>query len=271
MGVLKRKALKVTRGTAMSKTIVFSNQKGGVGKTTCTRELGIYLSDIGHKVLLIDADPQANLSKSLAEDPSPGLYEALSGAEYSSEQVKEGLWLLSGDIRLAGLEKSLIGELDAYTRLRDFLTDDSRFPTVDYVLIDSPPSLGVLTINALAASDHLIIPMNPSLYSMQGTTDLVGTMAKVRKSLNPGLSLLGVIINAFDSVPVITRQIRLEIEETFREKVFSTVLSKSIRIEEAIASKRGVTAGKGTRPSKISVEIKALGDELLERLGGRQT
>jgi len=248
--------------------IVFSNQKGGVGKTTCTREISIWLASKGHKTLIIDTDPQANLSKSLVDPvsstgqvyPGFGLYEALTGAEYEPEEVKRNLWLLSGNVKLASLEKQLVAELDAYTRMRDLLLEEKYFE-YDFILIDSPPSLGVLTVNALTASDFLIIPMNPSLYSMQGTNDLMATVSKVRKNYNPNLSLLGVIINAFDSIPSITRQIKKEIEETFKSKVFKTAISKSIQIEEAIASKKGFTTGK----TKVSEEIKAIGKELITR------
>lgn len=245
------------------KKIVFSNQKGGVGKTTLTFNLGIWLASEGYKTLLIDTDPQGNLSKSLVDEPGFGLFEALSLLDYEAEEVKPCLYLLSGGVKLAVLEKTLVGEVDALTRLKELL-DGESFKGYDFILIDSPPSLGVLTGNALTAADYLIIPMNTSLYSMQGTTDLIGTMAKVKKSLNPNLSLLGVIINSYDNVPTITRQIKAEIEETFQEKVFKSVLSKSIKVEEAIASKAGVIEGKG----KIAEEVKAIGEELLSRLGG---
>jgi chromosome partitioning protein len=244
------------------KTIVLSNQKGGVGKTTTTREIGLYLADKGFKVLFIDADPQANLSKSLVDIPGYGLFEALTGGDYEPEEVKLNLSLLSGGVKLAGLEKSLVGELDAYTRLKELLGGE-LFQSYDFILIDSPPSLGVLTGNALTASNWLIIPMNPSLYSMQGANDLMTTFSKVRKNFNSNLQLLGVIVNAFDSVPSITKQILAEIREAFGEKVFSSVLSKSIKIEEAIASKSGVTSKK----SKIAEEVKAIGEEILLRLG----
>jgi len=244
------------------KKIVLSNQKGGVGKTTCTRELGIYLAEKNYRVLLIDCDPQANLSKSLVDIPGFGLYEALTGGEYEPEEVRLNLSLLSGGVKLASLEKALIGEVDAFTRLKELL-EGELFQTYDFILIDSPPSLGVLTGNALTASDYVIIPMNPSVYSMQGTNDLMATVSKVRKNFNPGLQLLGVIINAFDSVPSITKQIHGEIREAFGEKVFSSVLSKSIKIEEAIASKNGVTAKK----TKIAEEVRAVVEELLNRLG----
>ncbi len=249
--------------------IVFSNQKGGVGKTTCTRELGIYLastslntsSTIGRRILLIDCDPQANLSKSLVEEPEAGLYEALTGHCFELKEISLNLSLLAGDIKLAGLEKSLIGELDAYTRMRELLEQGS-FQKFDYILIDSPPSLGVLTINALTAANHLVIPMNPAIYSLQGTNDLMATVAKVRKNLNPELELTGVIINAFDQIPVITRQIKEEIISSFGEKVFRTSISKTIKIEEAIAGRHGVIL----KESKVSEEIKLIGAELMERL-----
>jgi chromosome partitioning protein len=241
--------------------IAVSNQKGGVGKTTVSLQLGHYLSGRGYKTLLIDADPQGNLSKSLVETSSFGLYEALTNSDYEIEEVKPNLFLLSGDSRLSSLEKSLIGELDAYIRLKELFNDD-RFFQYDFALIDSPPSLGVLTINALAAALYVLAPMTPSLYSMQGTNDLMGTISKVRKNINSSLTFLGVIINSFDSVPSITRGIRKEIEEAFHEKVFQTALSKSIKIEEAIANRSGVAAKK----SKTAEEIKAIGEEFLFRL-----
>jgi chromosome partitioning protein len=242
--------------------IAFSNQKGGVGKTTCTRELGLWLCGLGRNVLLIDADPQANLSQSLTDLPGFGLYEALLGEAGEAEEIRPGLSLLSGGVKLAALEKSLVGELDAYTRMKDFLAAEA-FRAYDFILIDCPPSLGILTVNALSAAEWLIIPMNPSLYSMQGTNDLMATVSKVRRSFNPGLNLLGVIVNAFDSVPAITRQIKAEIEEAFKEKVFQTSISRSIRIEEAIADRSGVS---GRKKTKVAGEIQALGLELLARI-----
>ena len=248
------------------KTIIFSNQKGGVGKTTLTRELGIYLSSLDHRVLLVDCDPQGNLTKSLLDGTDGGLYDALtSDHEFPPLKLDAKLSLYAGDFRLALLEKSLIGEIDAYSRLRALLSD-SGLTGFDFIFLDTPPSLGVLTVNALTAAQHLVIPMNPSLYSMQGTNDLMRTVSKVRSNLNSSLSLLGVIINAYDSVPVITRQIRDEIQASFGDKVLGTVLSKSIRIEEAIAARQGVIYHKHLGASRAREEVLALGDELLHRL-----
>jgi chromosome partitioning protein len=247
------------------RTVIFSNQKGGVGKTTLTRELGIYVASLGHGVLLVDCDPQGNLTKSLLEGSGGGLYDALTTDGLTPLKLDERLSLFAGDFRLALLEKSLIGEIDAYSRLRTLLRDE-KLSAFDYIFLDTPPSLGVLTVNALAAASDLVIPMNPSLYSMQGTNDLLRTMSKVHANLNPTLSLLGVIINAFDSIPTITRQIRAEIEASFGDKVFAAVLSKSIKLEEAIASRKGVIHHAHLGASRAAVEVKALGDELLSRL-----
>lgn len=251
--------------------IIFSNQKGGVGKTTLTRELGIYLASLGKKLLLVDCDPQGNLTKSLTDEESgtglskAGLYEAITEGQIDLIKIDSNLYLLSGDKRLALLEKNLIGEIDCYTRLKHLFTDE-MFSTFEYIFLDTPPSLGVLTINALTSAEHIVIPMNPSMYSMQGTNDLFDTVSKVRSSLNPDLNLLGVIINSYESIPVITRQIRLEIKETFNTKVFKTVLSKSIKIEEAIVSKQGVIFHKKLDKSRVKDEVCFIGDELLNRL-----
>lgn len=254
------------------KVLTFSNQKGGVGKTTLARELGIYASECGKDVLLIDADPQGNLSKSLIKDHEGerfncSIYDALSGVEFDFIKIGENLKLLSSDPRLSALEKSLIGKIDAFVRMKSLLLDGC-FDSFDYVFIDTPPSLHVLTGNAMAASNCVLIPVNPAVYSMQGTNDLVGAVSRARKTLNPGLSLLGVIINAYDSRPVITRQIRNEIELVFGEKVFPSQLSRSVKIEEAIALKEGIVNIEVMKGCKTFTEVTALGSELLTRLEG---
>jgi chromosome partitioning protein len=252
----------------MKIVIIFANQKGGVGKTTLCREIAVYLAFYGLVVLIIDADAQGNLSKSLTsnENPVPGLYEALEGQAVNIQNLGDNLSLLSGDFRLSGLEKSLVGEMDAYGRLKELL-ESPLFANYDLILIDTPPSLGVLTGNALAAGNHIVIPMRPALYSMQGTNDLVKTIAKVRKTLNPDLNLLGVIINGFDSIPVIVKEIRKEIEDSFGDKVFGTALSETIKFEEAIAEKKGVIHLKKLDKSRAKEEVEKIGVELLTRLG----
>ena len=219
-------------------------------------------------MLFIDCDPQGNLTKSLIEEePQHGLYEALTGAQVNIVELSATSGLLAGSYRLALLERSLIGEIDAHTRLKALLASP-LFADYELIFLDTPPSLGVLTINALTAADCLVVPMAPALYSMQGTNDLFNTVAKVRSNLNPALALTGVIINAFDAVPVITRQIRSEIEESFGEKVFKTVLSRSIKIEESIANRLGVIYHQKPDKSRVKEEVAALGEELLSRLKG---
>jgi chromosome partitioning protein len=252
----------------MMSIIILTNQKGGCGKTTCCREFALFTASLSKPVCIIDADPQGNLTKSLIPEDQPvfaGLYEALTSQSYELMQVNKNLRLLAGDKRLAALEKSLIGEMDAFTRLKDLLAD-TLFAGFDYIFIDSPPSLGILTGNGLVAATHFAIPMSPALYTLQGTNDLMDTVSKVRRTLNPDLKLLGVIINAYDSKPVITRQIAEEIRESFGDIVFSTHLSKTIKIEEAIAQRIGVTELKHLDKSRAREEVTAIGNELLKRL-----
>jgi chromosome partitioning protein len=246
--------------------VIFTNQKGGVGKTTITRELGIALAARGYSVLVIDSDPQGNLTKSLLdpetdEGPVPGLYEAFESGAINIRTVRPNLSLLAGDSRLAALEKRYLGEVDAYEKLAALITPLGMFG-FDLILIDSPPSLGIMTLNGLAAATHFAIPLRPALYSLQGTNDLLASVAKVKKSLNPDLELLGVILNDYLSGPIITRQIREEIDEGFGDKVFKTVISRTVKVEEAIAARRGLVEEK----SKIGDEIFLLAEEMADRL-----
>lgn len=246
------------------KIIIFANQKGGVGKTTCCRELGIYFGSMGKKLLFIDADPQANLTNGLIENESKhGLFDALTGIRYEFKKVRDNIYILSGDNRLTNLSKSLVGEIDAYTRLKTILEED-KFRQFEYIFIDSRPAFDTLTINGLTASTDVIIPMSAAEYTLQGTNDLLESIAKVKKSFNPEINITGVIINAYDSRPVITREIREEIKEVFKDKVFTTVLSKTIKYEEAIAGKIGIIESSDN--NKVKEEIKELGQELLQRL-----
>ena len=246
-----------------SRILSISNQKGGVGKTTICFNVGTHLATTGRRLLLIDADPQGNLTRSFLEDePDGGLYEALTNGAFELIEVMRNLYLLAGSIRLATLERNLIGEIDAYTRLREVLEHPS-FRDFDLILMDSPPSLGVLSTNCLTAAEAVLVPICAALYSLQGTNDLMATIAKVRKNLNPTLSILGVILNAYDSHPVIFRQIKDEISATFGDKLFRTTLSRTVKIEEAIAARSGLVAG-----TKAAEEIRLIAEELSERLEG---
>ena len=251
------------------KVIAMCNQKGGVGKTTLTRELGCYLARAGERVLLIDADGQANLTKSFFDDePESGLYEAILDGPLTLTPVRENLHLLSGSIRLSLLEKQLVGEIDGYLKLRRLL-ERLEFEGFDLCLIDTPPSLGILTGNALAASDQILIPISPAQYALQGTSDLLETMEKMRKTLNPRLAPLGVIINAYSMVTIISRELVGELRGVFGELCFQEELGRSIRFEEAIAEKKGLVDLEGPAWSKSRDEVKALGEALMMRLRAR--
>jgi chromosome partitioning protein len=246
----------------MPRIITISNQKGGVGKTTITREIGVYLSLQGRKTLLIDSDPQGNLTKGLTEQRNGGLYDAYCDEAFLLVASSDTLSILAGTSKLALIEKMLLGEIDGYMRLKDILTQDI-FRTFEYILIDTPPSLGALTINALVASDYLLIVINPALYTMQGTNDLLEAFAKVKKTLNPSLQRLGTVVNKCDKHPVIVREILAELATNFKDELFHTYLSKSIKIEEAIAQMKGtIECGN----SKVKDEIEAIGKEFVERI-----
>jgi chromosome partitioning protein len=256
----------------MSRIIAFTNQKGGVGKTTLCREIGVYLATQGRRVLLTDLDIQGNLTKSIESFPineanAGSIYDALASFKFCFSGVEgvENLHLLKSDVRLANLERMFATEMDGYVRLREMIAHD-EFDDYDYILIDSPPSLGLLSVNALAAASHFIIPMNPAIYTMQGTNDLLYTVEKVRRNYNAPLKLLGAVLNAYYKVPVITREIRREIEESFGENLFSSVLSRSIKVEEAIAAKRGIVQISGHDAQDIRAEVMAIGAEFEARL-----
>ncbi|MCP4052608.1 MAG: ParA family protein [Mesoflavibacter sp.] len=256
----------ILRRSSATNKIIFTNQKGGVGKTTSCRESGFYLASKGFRILFIDCDPQGNLTKSLVKEHGKGLFDSLEEEKVFITPISDNLDILSGDFRLSLLEKRYLGEIDAYNRIQVLLGNE-EFERYDFILFDTPPSLSILTLNALSAADHLIIPMRSALYSMQGTNDLMNAVSKVKKTLNPDLSILGVIINEFSPIPIITRQIRAEIEQSFGRTVFNTVIPKSIKIEEAIALKTGVINLENLGKSNIGKEFSSFGEEILNRLG----
>lgn len=256
------------------KVIAMCNQKGGVGKTTLTRELGCYLAHAGERVLLIDSDGQANLTRSFFEnEPERGLYEAILDGPITLTSVRENLRLLSGSIRLSLLERSLVGEIDGYLRLKRLLESEEFMRACapwaggpDLIIIDTPPSLGILTGNALAAADLLLIPISPAQYSLQGASDLLETMEKMKKTLNPHLTLLGVAVNAYSGITIIGRELVGELRRVFGELCFKEELGRSVRFEEAIAERKGLIDLAGSGWSKSREEVMALGEAVRMRL-----
>lgn len=217
----------------MSKVITFSNHKGGVGKTTSAVNIGAGLTILKKRVLLIDLDPQANLSQSLGiTAESRNIYGALRG-EYGLEPllVTDGLDIIPSTLDLSGAEIELSGEAGREYILRELI--EPLRGAYDFILIDSPPSLGLLTINALTASNEVVIPLQAQYLAMQGLSKLLEVIAKIQKRLNKELSLGGVLITQYDKRKVLNRDLADSIRRNLPEKVFATMIRDNVALAEA--------------------------------------
>ncbi len=222
----------------MGKIVSFSNQKGGVGKTTTCVNMAAYLSRAGKKVLLVDLDPQGNATTGLGFSKG-ALKKSVYNVIIDDEEVKdnvlptelEGLYILPSNIDLAGAEVDLV-----YKKGRDRVLK-AKLEKVkgmyDYILIDCPPSLGLLTINALAAADSAIIPIQSEYYALEGLSQLMNTIALVRQHLNKSLKVEGVVLTMYDGRSLISKQIAAEIKKYFSKKLYEIVIPRNIRLSEA--------------------------------------
>jgi chromosome partitioning protein len=217
----------------MSKVISISNHKGGVGKTTSAINIGAGLNKLGKKVLLIDLDPQANLSQSLGLiDQDRNIYGAIRG-EYKLEPISilKGLDLIPSTLDLSGAEIELSGEAGREYILRELI--DPLRGSYDFIIIDSPPSLGLLTINSFTASDEIFIPLQAQYLALQGLAKLMEVVDKIQKRLNKDLKLGGVIVTQYDNRKVLNRDVVSTIETHFKEDVFKTKIRDNIALAEA--------------------------------------
>ena len=225
--------------------VAIANLKGGVGKTTTAINLAAALALRGRRTLLIDLDPQANSTLSFLDMVAVkrSVYDAIADPQTTLADVilptpLENLSIAPARIALAKLEARLVGEMDAHFRLKDKL--DPLRTTYPNVVIDCPPTLGLLTVNALVAATHLLIPIQSSYFALEGTDDLLETIEKVRARPNPALRILGVVVTMHDKRTALARDIRAQIEKVFGGTVFRTVITKSVRLEESPAYKESI-------------------------------
>jgi chromosome partitioning protein len=216
--------------------IAVANQKGGVGKTTTAINLGASLAALDHRTLIVDCDPQGNATRGLGQRASPPhLYQLLSGAADVQAAVKEtgfpNLHLLPTDRDLVGVEVEFVGLEGWEHRLEKVLAGLRE--SYEFILLDCPPSLGHLTINALTAADGLLVPMQCEYFALEGIRELVGTLGRVRQSLNPRLEIVGVLLTMYDDRTNLARDVVDEVRRHFPGRVFDTIVPRNVRLAEA--------------------------------------
>ena len=254
----------------MAKVITVTNQKGGVGKTTTSINLAFYLAKKGKKTLLIDFDPQGNATSGLGVDKRE-LKMTMCDVMLGEAELKDTILLANQKNKkffiapaipeLANVEVQMAEMEDKFRILKKALATVSK--EYDFVIIDSPPSLSLLTVNGMIAANYLLLPVQTEFYALEGVAQLLESMNLVKKAMNPRLQLLGVLATMYDRRTVLSSQTLAELKRFFKDKVFETTIPRNVRLAEAPS--HGVAIGQYDRFSKGAKAYKALADEVLER------
>lgn len=251
----------------MMKIFAVINQKGGTGKTTVSLNLAARLAERKKRILLVDTDPQGNATSGSGVDKwkiAGGVYEVLGGESAADKLIYSlpgNYWLLAANMNLAGAEFELAGGEGWQSRLRDGLQPLQN--DFDFALIDCPPSLGLLTVNALVAASDVLIPMQCEYFAMEGLSDLAATVRRLREGWNPSLSVAGIVRSMLDRRNLLARGISAELEKHFGEKVFASSVGRNVRIAEAPS--HGLPVLQYAPRSPGAENYRSLGDEFLER------
>jgi len=252
----------------MARVITVTNQKGGVGKTTTAINLAYYLSKKGSKVLIVDFDPQGNATSGLGiekADLKLSMTDVMVAKAKLSEVILQtkckNLWIAPAVPDLANAEVEMAALNNKFVQLKKAVKEIEQ--DYDYIIIDSPPSLSLLTVNGLIAANYLLLPVQTEFYALEGVSQLLESMSLVRKRLNPDLKLIGVLATMYDKRTALSAQVLAEIKKYFKEKVFETVVPRNVRLAEAPS--HGVPIGIYDRFSKGASAYKALAREVEER------
>lgn len=255
-------------GDLLGKIIAIANQKGGVGKTTTCVNLSAALAMLGKKTLLIDIDPQGNATRGVGIEKKSikfSVYEVIIGEKQADEVIiktgVENLFIMPTNINLAGAEIELVGLENREYKLKQAI--ESQKNKFDYMLIDCPPSLGLLTLNSLIAADSVIIPIQCEFYALEGLSQLTNTIARVKKALNPKLKLEGVVLTIFDSRTNLSIQVVDEVKKFFSDKVYKTIIPRNVRLSEAPSY--GIPIFQYDKTSKGAICYSDLAEELINQ------
>lgn len=255
-----------------SRILALANQKGGVGKTTTAINLGTGLAQSGKTCLIIDLDPQGNASTGLgihAEDRDQTTYDALSGGAHLEDVIKstdvEGLSIAPASVDLSGLDVELVEDSGRAQKLKTLIEDPLNPLTnaYDYILIDCPPSLNLLTINAMAAANGILVPLQCEFFALEGLTQLIGTVQRVQTTLNADLRISGIVLTMYDKRNRLSSQVAADVRENLGDVVFSTMIPRNVRLSEAPSFGLPITIYDADCAGSLA--YKALTEEFLSR------